>query len=89
MPHSTAQQYLRAILKESQGPKKGETDMVEMVAMGLLAVAEGLESVASSIDELAKNGGDGVAKALGEGLGDMESALSKIGDKVGELDFSR
>lgn len=50
----------------------------QWVAIGLLALAESLDSVSTSLDNIASSGSDEVAKALGEGLGDIERALTGL-----------
>lgn len=83
MGYRSAQAYLRSKLEIADGASESRKDSM-LITMGLLAVAEGLESVASSIDVLAHDGGDPVAKALTDGLGDMEVAVAKVADAINE-----
>jgi hypothetical protein len=92
MPHSSAQDYLRTRLKkveEGGGPARCPGPDALIVAMGLLAVAEAIESLGSSVDRLAVDGGDGIARALSVGLGDLEASADKLATAVGNLELSR
>lgn len=84
MAHSSAQSYLRSKLKGADGASESRKDSM-LIAMGLLAVAEGLESISGALDDLRREGGDGVAQALATGLGDMEVATTKLAESVDGL----
>ena len=86
MSNKSAQVFLRQRLQnhcELVSKSATKPDAGFLNAMGLLAVAEGLESVSTSIDKLAETqDAGGVAKTLATGLSDVTAGLSDLADTV-------
>lgn len=77
---SSAPQIIQKLIADQRERATKLTDG-QWVAVGLLAVAQSLDSVSTSIDNVAGQSEE-VAKALSSGLGDIEVALSRIAEAL-------